>query len=79
MLHKWFHRLAGSSMVLVGLLQQLQVIDFTTFLETQNAAYCAAGLAIVIAAMEFLPVLDEWIEGSREPKGASEASCDVAP
>lgn len=75
MLHKWFHRLAGSSMVLVGLLQQLQVIDFTTLLEAQNAAYCAAALAIVIALVECLPVLDEWIEGSKAPpKGCDDVA-----
>lgn len=72
MLHKWFHRLAGSSMVLVALLQQLQVIDFTSLLEAKDAAYCAAALAIVIAMVEFLPVLDGWIEGSKEPKGCDD-------
>lgn len=62
-LHKWVHRVAGSSVALVGLVSVFQGVDFTPILGEAWAAKALTGTGLFIAALEALPFLDTLING----------------
>lgn len=60
-LHKVVHRVAGSSMALVGAVAALQGVDFTPILGADAGAKVLTFAGLAIVALEFLPVLDDWL------------------
>lgn len=55
-LRHWGHRLTGGSLVLVGSLQELKTVDFTTLFPGE-AGKIAAILGMVIVAFEVLGMI----------------------
>lgn len=61
-LHKWVHRVAGSSVALVGALQGLQAVNVEPVLGPRGAGVVLISMGVFIAALEALPVVVGWFE-----------------
>jgi len=61
-LHKIVHRVAGSTVALVGILTTFQAVNLEPLLGPHAAAKALTGAGLLICALELLPIVDGWLE-----------------